>query len=103
MAVVCELSLAVGAASGPDQRSVGPVTFGRLAARPQGRPVNGAGARALALRPGVLQEQVEGAALRVDEDVPEVAAVGDADRRRASVCGRRSRCVVAAAATAGDG
>ena len=100
MAVVGDLRLAVRAGAGRDDRSIRPAADRRLAGRPQGRPLDGAGAGARALRARVPLEQVERAALRVDEDLADVF-VRDADRRRLSARGlRRSRGVRVATAAA---
>src|SRR5947208_3553105 len=71
MAVVRDLPRSVGAAPRRRERALCSATDGRLAGRSEGRPVDGAGAVALAHRSGVPAEQIERAAARVDEDVAE--------------------------------
>src|SRR3954452_93710 len=102
VAVVGDLRLSVGALGGCDHRGARAAADRGLAARPQRRPCGGAGPGAGARRPGVLLEQVERAAPRVDEDVAQ-AGVGDPDRRRLSarsLRGCRGRGTAAATATA---
>ena len=84
MAVVGDLWFSVRAGAGRDDRSGRSAADRRLAGRPQWRPVDCAGAGVRALRARVPSEQVERAALRVDEDLAEVL-VRDADRGRLSV------------------
>ena len=107
VAVVGDLRLAVRPGGGSDQRGVCPAADRRLAARPQRRPSAGAGAQAGALRARVAPEQIERAALRIDQDRAEVALVRGADRRVLSaggVGGRgRGGIAVATPATADDG
>src|SRR3954452_4593654 len=81
VAVVGDLRGSVGALGGSDHRGARAAADRGLAARPQRRPCGGARPGAGARRPGVLLEQVERAALRVDEDVAQ-AGVGNPDRRR---------------------
>src|SRR5512133_148014 len=104
VAVVGHLRLAVGARRRTDLRGGQPAADRRLAARPDRRPSDCAGAGARALGPGVLLEEVDGAALRIDQDLAEARA-RLADRCRLSVGGlRRSGrggCVVVVAAAAG--
>src|SRR5512132_3144527 len=104
VAVVGHLRLAVGARRRTDLRGGQPAADRRLAARPDRRPSDCAGAGARALGPGVLLEEVHGAALRIDQDLAEARARLP-DRYRLSVGGpRRSGrggCVVVVAAAAG--
>src|SRR5215217_1024275 len=72
VAVVGDLRLAVRPGGGSDERGICPPADGRLARRSQRRPDAGAGTQARALRPRVAPEQIERAALRVDEDRAEL-------------------------------
>jgi hypothetical protein len=68
VAVVGDLWFSVRAGAGRDDRSSRSAAERRLAGRSQWRPVDCAGAGARALGAGVASEQVERAALRVDEE-----------------------------------
>src|SRR6185295_9948638 len=100
VAVVRDLRLAVGSLDGSEHLGIGSGSVSRLSAHPKGRPRSraGTGAGALVLR--VLLEQVERAALRVDEDLAETG-VGDPDRGGRSVRGLwwRNRCCCATTVT----
>src|SRR4051794_10691710 len=111
VAVVGHLRLPVRPLRGTDLRGLRAGAGRRLAAHSDRRPGLGARTVARALGPLVLPEEVDGAAMRVDED-PAEAAVCDADGRHAA-CGlagggrrrrgRRGRARSAAApTTAGD-
>src|SRR5207245_133889 len=102
VAVVGHLLRTAGPAGRRDQRSVRAAADRRLPGRLERRPVDGAGAAALAHRSGVPGEEVDRAALRVDEDVAE-ALVGNPDRRGRSAGGlRRAGRRLAPAAAAGN-
>src|SRR6185436_12688203 len=78
VAVVRHLVLAVRARGRPDQGGLRSGAGPGRAARRERRPGDRAGAVAGALRPRVLLEEVEGAALRVHQDLAE-ARVPDVD------------------------
>jgi ABC-type phosphate transport system ATPase subunit len=78
--VVGDLRAAVGAGDGGNAGGAHSGADRRLPRAAQRRPVGCAGVEARALRAGVFLEQVQRAALRVDEDVPEAAGC-DVDGR----------------------
>ena len=79
VALVGDLLAAVGPRGGSDQLGLRSVSDRRLARSHERRPRGRACARARAHVPGVRREQVDGAALRVDEGLPEVC-LRDVDR-----------------------
>src|SRR3954469_19516979 len=106
VAIVGDLRLTVGPRSCSEHRGICPAAGRRLATGAERWPRARAGARAHALRPRVLLEQVERAPLGIDQDRAEAASVRGADRCCVSGhgLGRRSRrgCAATATATCGD-
>src|SRR5206468_170153 len=99
MSGVCDLDRAVGARGGAEKRGVDPGARLRLAGREHGRPEHRALRVASGLGASVLDEQVHGHALLVDQDLAVLGVVGDGDlhagsgfaRGRAGRCRRRAR------------
>src|SRR5262245_3299659 len=102
VSVVGDLPLAVGTLSRSDLRYREVGAHHGVAGVPQRWPGRRAGAGALTCRSDVLLEQVQRAAMRVDEDLAEVALACQADRRRVPARGRRRRGCAAAAAAGAD-
>src|SRR4051812_39559863 len=106
VAVIGHLPVVVGAVGGGHHRGLHSLADCRLAADSQRRPVAGAGAEAGALGALVLLEDVERAALGVDQDLPRPAGRNaNGGGPSAGALWRRHRSGGAAtvsAATAGD-
>src|SRR3954447_21258108 len=100
VAIVGDLRLAVRTRGCSDLGSRHGGSYHGLASDAERRPSRGAGAGALTCCSYVLLEQVQRAALRVDEDLAEVALVRQSDRCHLTARGLRQRdCGATAAAT----